>query len=370
MRLTKTRLETSLETMYVARPVALTQPPPPAEERAGPVFRSQYTFESFIVGESNRLARTVSEQIAREPGKQYNPLFLYGGVGLGKTHLLHAIGHQLQWGHKHLRIVLTTGERFLYDSVHAVRRGTIDDFRARSREADVLLIDDVHFVSGKEGVQRELFHTINDLHMNNSQIVVTSDRHPKDLTPLLDELSSRLHWGIIVDIHSPDRPTRAAILRAKAAAAGITVSPSVVHYLSARLNGNVRGLEGAVIRIAAHSRLTRTPISVNSVQEALSHEVEEGPFPLDSVISAVSEHFALSTKELRDRRDQEASLARQIAMYLAREETELTLNEIGFALGRDHSTVVHGHHRVASQLSIDTALAGQVRQIREALRRL
>lgn len=328
----------------------------------------RYTFETFVVGNSNRLAHAASLAVAEKPARAYNPLFLYGRVGLGKTHLLRAIGNAaVQSG---LQVLYVSSEEFTNDLIHAIRTHTTQAFREKYRRTDVLLIDDIQFIAGKESTQEEFFHTFNTLHGQNKQIVITSDRSPKGLMTLEERLRSRFEWGLIADIQSPDYETRLAILRSNAERLGKAVDPAVLETVARRMQSNIRELEGALNRIIAYAYLRGLELTPDLVDTALADLVPE-PKSLEpeQLTEAVADAFGISLERLLSReRSAEVALARQVAMYLLREEARLSLPAIGEVLGgRDHTTVMHGCQKVAELLERDDRLRRQVSSLREQL---
>jgi len=333
-------------------------------------FNPKYTFASFVVGNSNRLAHAAALGVASSPGKMYNPLFIYGGAGLGKTHLLYAIGHATQGDSRH--VVYVTAEQFMNEFIISIREQTPVEFRNKYRSADVLLIDDIQFLGGKEQTQEGLFHTFNELHTTNRQIVISSDRPPKSLSLLEERLRSRFEWGLIADIQYPDFETRTAILQPKAEELNIDV-PVEVHYLIARrVQDNIRELEGALNRVIAFSRLTNCTITPELVAEALSDisidETRRAPTS-DLILQAVASYFGLTSENLvGKKRDKAVAFARQVAMYLMREEMSSPWVEIGRNLGgRDHSTIVYGYGKIAEEVESSSALRRDILEIRERL---
>jgi chromosomal replication initiator protein len=326
-----------------------------------------YTFRSFVVGTSNHLAHAAAQSVAATPGQSYNPLFLYGGVGLGKTHLLHAIGHEaLAQG---LTVVYVSSEQFTNDFVNAIRERRNEEFRARYRTPDVLLIDDIQFIAGKEQTQEEFFHTFNDLHSARRQIVITSDRSPKLITLLEDRLVSRFEWGLIADVQPPDYETRLAILRTKADEQGLAVPGSVLDFIAQRVSENIRELEGSFNRVVAFARLTGDELSPALAARALG-EIAPAPRrripPPEVIIDAVAEYFGLPPQRLAGQaRDRHLVHARHIAMYLLRTDGARPLTEIGKMLGkRDHTTVMHGTEKIERALVTDPELRGELAAIR------
>lgn len=328
----------------------------------------RYTFENFVVGASNRLAHAASLAVAEKPSEAYNPLFLYGGVGLGKTHLLHAIGNMCQ--HRGQQVLYVSSEEFTNDLINAIRVHTTQAFREKYRRIDVLLIDDIQFIAGKESTQEEFFHTFNTLHGQDKQIVISSDRPPKAMVTLEERLRSRFEWGLAADIQPPDLETRQAILRAKADRAGYNMPNEIIELIARRVQSNIRELEGALTRVGAFAELSGLPISPQLVESALvdllPHRNEVQP---EEVVRRVADVFGVEVERLLGRgRSREVVLPRQIAMYLLREEANYSLPQIGEALGgRDHTTVMYGCDKVTDLLERDDRLRRQVIEIREQL---
>ena len=335
-----------------------------------PVLNSRYTFDRFVVGKSNELAHAAALAVARQPGQLYNPLVMYSDVGLGKTHLMHAIGHQI--AARGMSLIYSTTEEFTNSYIRAIREGTTDEFRDYYRNEDVLLLDDVQFLIGKDQTQEGFFHTFNALHMTNRQIVLTSDRPVTALTLLEDRIQSRLAGGLVVDIQPPDIETRIAILRAKADGTRQEISDDVLHYLAERIHKNIRELEGSLNKVIAFADLMGTPVTVDLVKRAIADVVEtaaERQIPESVVIDTVSSYFGVDIETLKGRkRDKKTAKARQVTMYLLREESQLGLATIGEVLGgKDHTTVRHGCDRITNQLSVDPSLRRDVINIREML---
>ena len=328
----------------------------------------RYTFETFVVGSSNRLAHAASLAVAENPAKAYNPLFLYGRVGLGKTHLLRAIGNAAQ--QRGLQVLYVSSEEFTNDLIHAIRTHSTQAFRDKYRRTDVLLVDDIQFIAGKESTQEEFFHTFNTLHGQNKQIVITSDRSPKGLMTLEERLRSRFEWGLIADIQSPDYETRLAILRSNAERLGRAVDPEVLETIARRMQSNIRELEGALNRIVAYAYLRDIPLNAEVVDNALADLIPE-PQSLEpeQLVQAVAQTFGISNERMLSRdRSQQVALPRQVAMYLLREEAQLSLPQIGSLLGgRDHTTIMYGCQKIAEMLESDERLRRQVVSLREQL---
>ena len=333
-------------------------------------FNPKYTFESFIVGNCNRLAHAAALGVAEKPGRVYNPLFIYGGVGLGKTHLLHAIGHFVSQN-KH-RVLYVSTEQFTNEFIKAIRERKTEEFRQKYRGVDVLLIDDIHFIIGKEQTQEGFFHTFNDLHNANRQIVITSDRPPKSMPLLEDRLRSRFGWGLIADVQPPDLETRLAIVQAKAEENGISVPQGVLDFIARKVQKSIRELEGSLNRVVAFSRLTKAPLTIELASKALAEFPETAPrraLTPPSIIANVAKYFDLEPEALAGkRRDKSTALARHIAVYLIREETTCSFKEIGRALGnRDHSAILRGYGKIALEINTSPALRRDVIEIRGQL---
>lgn len=326
-----------------------------------------YTFDTFIVGPSNRLAHAAALAAASQPAGAYNPLFLYGGVGLGKTHLLHAIGHMALQNNYQVRYVSSEG--FTNDFIDAIQRGLGDAFRVKYRYTDILLIDDIQFVIGKERTQEEFFHTFNALHGAGKQIVLTADRPPKAFRSLESRLQSRFEWGLIADIQAPDLETRIAILRTKAAQRNQQIPGDVLDLIARKAQHNIRELEGALTRIVAYATTLRRPLNLETAMEALADLVKRPEITQDQVIQTVADHFDITCSDLCGRgRCKEVVQPRQIAMYLLREETGASFTRIGQELGgRDHSTVHHGVEKITKAIQEDDETRRAVMQIKEKL---
>lgn len=333
-----------------------------------PNLNARYTFDNFIVGAGNRLGAAAAQAVAENPAHAYNPLFLYGGVGLGKTHLLHAVGNAcVEAG---LRVLYVSSEDFTNDLINAIRSHTTEAFRERYRRMDVLLIDDIQFLAGKESTQEEFFHTFNTLHGQDRQLVISSDRPPKALVTLEERLRSRFEWGLTADIQPPDLETRLAILRTKAERAGRDVEPELLEIIARKVQSNIRELEGALTRVLAMSDLSGVPLNSDLVETALVDLLpRSGALTPEAILDAVAGHFNLSRDQLSSRdRSRQVALPRQVAMYLIRKETQVSLPQIGSALGgRDHTTIMYGCDKIADLLETDDMLRRQVMAIREAV---
>jgi chromosomal replication initiator protein len=327
----------------------------------------RYTFDNFVVGPNNRLAHAAAQAVAENPATAYNPLFLYGGVGLGKTHLLHAIGNYCQ---EHgLNVLYVSSEEFTNDMINAIRSHTTQAFREKYRTADVLLVDDIQFIAGKESTQEEFFHTFNTLHGQNKQIIVSSDRPPKSLVTLEERLRSRFEWGLTADIQLPDLETRLAILRSKSERLGRTMPAEILDLIARRVQSNIRELEGALNRIMAFADLSGMALTLQLADVALADLLpQRGDVKPDAVVDVVARTFNLSVDRLLSpERSHDVALPRQIAMFLMR-ETNISLPQIGRALGgRDHTTVMYACEKIADLLERDDRLRRQVVQIRQQL---
>ncbi|MEZ0396353.1 MAG: chromosomal replication initiator protein DnaA [Anaerolineales bacterium] len=338
-----------------------------ASRQVSDSLNPRYTFESFVVGPNNRLAHAASLAVAENPAQAYNPLFLYGGVGLGKTHLLHAIGNACQ--KRSLRVRYVSSEEFTNDLINAIRTHTTPAFREKYRAVDVLLVDDIQFIAGKEATQEEFFHTFNCLHGQNKQIIISSDRPPKSLVTLEERLRSRFEWGLTADIQLPDIETRLAILRSKAERLGRTIPAGILELIARRVQSNIRELEGALNRIIAFSDLSGMALTPQLAEIALADLLpQRGDVRPDTVVDVVARAFNLPVDRLLSaERSREVALPRQIAMYLLR-ESNISLPQIGQALGgRDHTTVMYACDKVADLLERDDRLRRQVVQIRQQL---
>jgi chromosomal replication initiator protein len=349
-----------------------TQPAPQERREAAALLNARYTFATFVVGSNNRLAHAAALSVAERPGHSYNPLFVYGGSGLGKTHLMHAIGHAVIARHPKKRVAYATSEKFTNEFINSIRAQKGEEFRERYRRIDVLLIDDIQFIAGKEGTQEEFFHTFNAIHEEGKQIVLSSDRPPKAITQLEDRLRSRFEWGLIADISAPDLETRIAILRAKAEAQNIAIPPPVIDFLAQRIVSNIRELEGALTRIVAHASLNAVPVTTQLAQEMLQnilYNPHRKSLSTERIVETVARYYGVPLDQIKGKaRDRQVVLPRQIAMYLMREETEAPLLRIGEALGgRDHSTVLHGCEKIEREMAENDDFRRDIGALREAL---
>jgi len=333
-----------------------------------PTLNPRYSFDNFVVGTSNRLAHAASLAVADKPAQAYNPLFLYGGVGLGKTHLLHAIGNQCS--REGLQVLYVSSEEFTNDLINAIRTHTTQAFREKYRRIDVLLIDDIQFIAGKESTQEEFFHTFNTLHGQDKQIVISSDRPPKAMVTLEERLLSRFEWGLTADIQPPDIETRLAILRAKAERAGYKMPNDILELIARRVQSNIRELEGALTRVAAFADLSGLPLTQQLVESALVDLLpRRSDIQPDEVIRRVADVYGVTVDRILGRdRSRQVALPRQVAMYLLREESNISLPQIGETLGgRDHTTVMYGCDKVADLIERDDRFRRQVFDIKEQL---
>jgi chromosomal replication initiator protein len=370
--------------------VSLEQLPPPVHTNGGedtrrveePVgatgwvatsLNPRYTFDQFVIGASNRFAHAAAMAVAEAPASAYNPLFIYGGAGLGKTHLLHAIGKHSVDMYPHLRVKYVSSETFTNDFINAIKDDRSEAFQRRYREADILLVDDIQFLESKERTQEEFFHTFNALHNANKQIVMSSDRPPKKIATLEDRLRSRFEWGLITDIQPPDLETRIAILKKKADMDHLTVSADVLGYIASRVESNIRELEGALIRVIAYASLNQTTVTLDLAEEVLGHLFPTSgaePVRTDTILHEVAAYFGVSVDDLKSQnRSKPIVSARQIAMYLLRDLTELSLPKIGEVFGgRDHTTVLHAYQKMVTQLSEKRQIYYQIQDLTSRIR--
>ena len=376
----KFQVGTSTPPAAVAPSPAKIKPKPDTEqERSTAVNRElvlnpKNTFDTFVVGETNNHAHAAAMAVAQAPGKSYNPLFLYGGVGLGKTHLLHAIGQYVAAHKKTARVAYVSSEKFTNEYIDAIQNNKLASFRKRYRQTDVLLIDDIQFLAGKERIQEEFFHTFNTLHEGHKQIVLTCDRPASEIQNLEHRLVSRFEWGLVTDMQPPDVETRLAILRKKAAAMDVELPDEILNFLGHRIRTNIRRLEGALIRVASYASLTGKKLTIEIV-EGLLREVlhEEGRFTIniDVIQKKVAEHFDIRLADMTSkRRPENIAFPRQIAMFLARQMTESSLNTIGEAFGgRDHGTVLHACRLVKGRMEVDSNVRQAVSYLEKQLSR-
>lgn len=336
-------------------------------------LNDKYIFSSFVTGPCNRLAQAGALSVAEKPGKAFNPFFLYGGPGLGKTHLLQAIGHRVLEAHPRMKVAYVSAEMFTSQYVSAIREHRSEEFRNKYRNIDVWLLDDVQFIAGKERTKEEFFHTFNALYQMNKQIVLSSDRPPRDLAPLEERLRSRFESGLVADIVAPDLETRIAILESKAIGEDVTISSSILECIAALIPNNVRALEGALVTLIAYSSLMKAPLTIQLAEEVLGRYLSERKYTElspDAVKRAVAQAFGLEVEDLQSqRRTQELVAARHVAMYLARELTNHSLQAIGAAFGgRNHTSVLHAHARIRELLENDPSVKQKVNDLMEDLR--
>jgi len=357
-----------VELLDMSEPTSQGTPWRPADGIGSTGLNSKYTFDTFIVGQANRLAHAGCLAVAENPGGTYNPLFIYGGVGLGKTHLLHAIGNCVLQGQR--RPLYVSAETFTNELINAIRNRTTEEFRAKYRTIDVLLLDDVQFIINKERTQEEFFHTFNDLYHSDRQVVLSSDRSPKAFVGLEERLRSRFECGLAVDVQPPDLETRMAILAAKAESQGVNLPNEVAEFVAQQIQSNIRELEGALNRILALVRMMSYPLTVQTARKALGDMMKPAAkVTMDDILSAVSSYYSLRLEDLTGpRRSQNLATARQVAMYLARDLTGMSLPQVGQSLGgRDHTTVMHGCEKIAALFEKDDEIRRQILEIRNKL---
>jgi chromosomal replication initiator protein len=356
-----------------APPVFEPRPKAPPPRRDESNLSPNNTFDAFIVGSGNQFAHAVCQAVAQSPGERYNPLFIYGGVGLGKTHLMHAIGHQVRQLRPSARVFFVTAERFMNEMIYAIQHATTLEFKSRYRTADVLLIDDIQFLAGKESTQEEFFHTFNTLHGAHKQIVLTSDGPPNSITALEERLISRFTWGVVADLQAPDLETRVAIVRKKAEIQGRNLPNEIALLLAGNIKTNIRDLEGSLLRLLAFSDLTGQPLTVEFAQEVLREQIKPDLARVDvlDIQRAVARHFSVSEESLRGKRRTETiAFPRQVGMYVTRSITDLSLAEIGAKFGgRDHTTVMHACQKIENLMSSDRELRVVVEDLMALLTR-
>ncbi len=338
-----------------------------------PNLNPKYVFDTFVIGNSNRFAHAACLAVAEAPAKAYNPLFIYGGVGLGKTHLMHAIGHYVLEQNKSLKVVYVSSETFTNELINSIRDDRTVQFRNKYRNVDVLLVDDIQFLAGKERTQEEFFHTFNTLHEADKQIVVSSDRPPKEIPTLESRLRSRFEWGLLTDIQQPDLETRIAILRKKAKQENLDIENEIIVHIASKVTSNIRELEGALIRVAAYSSLTNDEMSLELAEEALKDMLpasRKKPVTVSLIQNKTADYFDVKTEELKaKKRSRSISHPRQIAMYLSREMTDSSLPKIGEDFGgRDHTTVMHACVKIAKDIKEDPNLEAAVQEIAKLIK--
>lgn len=335
-------------------------------------LNQKYTFDTFVVGNSNRFAHAASLAVAQSPARAYNPFFIYGGVGLGKTHLMHAIGHYILSQKPNYKVVYISSERFTNELINSIKDDKNVEFRNKYRTIDVLLIDDIQFIAGKERTQEEFFHTFNALHEANKQLVISSDRPPKEIPTLEERLRSRFEWGLITDIQPPDFETRIAILLKKASMENLTVPNDVINFIATKIETNIRELEGALIRIVAYSSLTNCPIDINLAEHVLKDilpDQKPKKITISDILQEVGRHFSLKMEDFKaKKRTKDLAFARQVAMYLCSELTDLSLPKIGEEFGgRDHTTVIHARDKIAQDMAKDPQLSMLIDSLKKKL---
>jgi chromosomal replication initiator protein len=345
-----------------------------ADRRARPLHSAlnpKYTFANFVVGASNQFAHAACKAVASQPGDHYNPLFIYGGVGLGKTHLVNAIGHQIVERNPLARIAYLSSEAFMNELISSLRRDRMGQFKDRFRKVDVLILDDVQLLAGRERTQEEFFHTFNTLYDHRRQIVLTSDKVPKDIPELEERLRNRFEWGLIADIQAPDVETRVAIIEKKAEMEGIPLTGEVALFLGSELASNVRELEGSLTRLGAYASLTRRPITVDFAREVLQAVLKRRAPTVspDDIVAAVCNYFSLRPADLRSkRRSRNVAVPRQLAMYLCRRLLHISFPNIGDVFARDHSTVIHASSVTERRIKDDPAFQATVEQLERTIR--
>jgi chromosomal replication initiator protein len=342
----------------------------PRGRGANVALNGRYTFDRFVVGTGNQFAHAACAAVSNDPGSSYNPLFIYGGVGLGKTHLLHAIGNEVLTRHPRMRVCYIPAEKFTNELINSIRTNRMQEFKERYRNADILLVDDVQFIAGKTRTQEEFFHTFNDLYSSRKQIVVTSDKFPKEIPDLEERIQSRFEWGLVADIQAPDIETRVAIVNRKAEAENIHLPEDVALYLASVVKSNVRELEGYLIRIGAHASLMNKEINLDLAKSFLSSLSSAGrEISPDGIIKTVADHFSLKVSDLRsDRKHKQVAAPRQIAMFLMREKTRCSFPDIGQRFGgRDHTTVMYAVKKIEKKLADDVSLRSTVDALRKKI---
>jgi len=331
------------------------------------VLTPKYTFDNFVVGDGNRFAHAACLAVAQSPSKSYNPLFVYGGVGLGKTHLMQAIGRYITQQNAKTKVLYISSEKFTNEMINSIRDDRTVAFRDKYRSVDVLLIDDIQFLAGKERTQEEFFHTFNTLHDSNKQIVITSDRPPKDIPTLENRLISRFEWGLITDIQPPDFETRIAILRKKAQAENLSVPTEVIDFIAEKIPSNIRQLEGALTKLVAFSTFTKKELSISLAQDILKDIIplENKKISVGQIQKAVTDYYTIKVNSLLSKkRTKDIVLARQVAIYLSRELTDLSLTSIGEAFGRrDHTTIIHSYTKIKNKIEKDKSFKGIIKNL-------
>ncbi len=352
----------------IASKINKKQKNPQIIEEKRPLLNHKYTFDTFVVGNNNRFAHAASQAVADAPAKSYNPLFIYSGVGLGKTHLMHAIGHHVLAKKKYFKVLYITSEKFTNELINSIRYYKTDEFRNKYRNVDILLIDDIQFLAGKESTQEEFFHTFNSLYEANKQIIISSDRPPKDIPTLEDRLRSRFEWGLITDMQPPDFETRIAILRKKAQQENLDIPDEVLNYIAVKIQSNIRELEGALIRLIAYASFNKQEINLSLAEDVLKDIFPESKpriITVQLIQQIIADYFNIRVEDLKaKKRTRVVSYPRQIAMYVTREMTDLSLPKIGeYFGGRDHTTVMHACDRISSEMQLDPDLEQTIKDL-------
>jgi chromosomal replication initiator protein len=345
---------------------------PEPEKQNFAFLKPHYTFNNFIIGNSNRLAVATAQAVTQKPGTVYNPLFIYGGVGLGKTHLMQAIGNEIAKNHPKKKMVYVSCEKFTNDYIDSIKNKKINEFKKNYRDADVLMVDDIQFMSGKEGTQEEFFHTFNVLHHANRQIIVTSDKVPKAIPRLAERLSSRFGWGMVADIQPPNLEMRQAILQSKCEEKNCQIDPQVLNYIAQNIESNIRELEGAINRILSFAELNNEAVSLELAKSALDDIIQSKGqnLSIEKIFSTTTEYFQISLDDLvSTKRNQELVRPRQIVMYLLRHEMNLSYPKISQHLNKkDHTTIIHGVEKIEKEISRDEELSKQLQLLKEKIR--
>lgn len=348
------------------------EPTPKSNEILPNQLNVDNTFDTFVIGSGNRFSHAASLAVAESPANAYNPLFIYGGVGLGKTHLMHAIGHYVMEHKENAKVVYTSSEKFTNEFINSIRDNKTEAFRSKYRNVDVLLIDDIQFLAGKESTQEEFFHTFNELHQNNKQIVISSDRAPKEIPTLEDRLRSRFEWGLITDVTPPDLETRIAILRKKSEEENIDIPNEAMLYIANQIHSNIRELEGALTRVSAYSKLVKRELTPDLVAEALKDIIQTSKpkkITIQDIQTIVGSYYNVRLEDFSaKKRTKSIAFPRQIAMYLARELTDFSLPKIGEEFGgRDHTTVIHAHEKIKKQIEQDSLLKQELKNLEKEI---
>jgi len=359
--------------VLMARRPETTRAPAPRKRGAngGEQLNPKYTFDEFVAGSNSRMTYAACLAVAEKPATVYNPLFIYGGVGLGKTHLMQAIGHHLIQGHDRVKIHYSSTEMFMNELIWAIRQGKSHEFREKYRTVDILLIDDIQFLAGKESTQEEFFHTFNSLHGANKQIIVTSDRPPKEIPTLEERLISRFEWGLISDIQPPDYETRLAILRKKVERENVHIPDNVLCFIADNVKSNIRELEGSLVKLVVHASVHRRDMSIETAQEILKDLIKHEPKKVNIALiqKVVSQHFKVPVEAMKSKvRTAAYAFPRQVAIYLSRDITNCSLTQIGQRFGgRDHTTVIHACQKITACIEVDVSLKTTIQQLKKEL---